>query len=121
MKNNILNLLRVAAFGFHAGYAGAALALLDWAWQLEHNSREALPSKAHYQHKRDLDLEVKEQVSKGVQQNEGKMPHILIIGALGRCGKGVSKPHMIGRSILILGSPRPLSAVAKLVSQKRIF
>lgn len=25
---------RVAAFGYHAGFAGAALALETWAWQL---------------------------------------------------------------------------------------
>jgi len=94
-KANTLCLLRVAAFGFHAGYAGAALALLDWAWQLEHSKREGLPSTSHYQHKSDLDSEVKEQVSKGVQKNKGKPPRILILGALGRCGGGVSRTHVI--------------------------
>lgn len=89
-RANALSLLRVAAFGFHAGYAGAALALLDWAWQLEYGNKEALPSKSHYQHKSDLDSEVKEQVSKGVQKNNGKTPRVLVIGALGRCGSGVS-------------------------------
>lgn len=92
---NTLYLLRVAAFGFHAGYAGAALALLDWAWQLEHGTKEALPSKSHYQHKSDLDSEVKEQVSKGVQKNKGKPPRVLVIGALGRCGSGVSWHQVI--------------------------
>lgn len=93
MSSDIANtpcLLRVAAFGFHAGYAGAALALLDWAWQLEHGSKEALPGKGHYQRKSDLDSEVKEQVSKGVQKNKGKPPRVLVLGALGRCGGGVS-------------------------------
>lgn len=85
--------LRVAAFGFHAGYAGAALALLDWAWQLEHGNKEALPSKTHYQCKSDLDSEIKEQVSIGLQINKGKPPRVLVIGALGRCGKGVSRRH----------------------------
>ncbi len=92
-ETNTLCLLRVAAFGFHAGYAGAALALLDWAWQLE--NKEPLPSKSHYQHKSDLDSEVKEQVSKGVQKNRGKPPRVQIIGALGRCGRGVSRPHVL--------------------------
>lgn len=78
----------MAAFGFHAGYAGAALALLDWAWQLEHGNKEALPSKGHYQRKRDLDIELKEHVSKGVQKNQGNPPRVLVIGALGRCGRG---------------------------------
>jgi len=81
----------VAAFGSYAGYAGAALALLDWAWQLEHGSKEGLPSKSHYQRKSDLDSEVKEQVSNGVQTNKGKPPRVLIIGALGRCGNGVGR------------------------------
>ena len=83
----------MAAFGFHAGYAGAALALMDWAWQL--GNKEALPGKSHYQHKSDLDSEVKEQVSKAVQKNKGKTPRVLIIGALGRCGKGVSWPYVM--------------------------
>ncbi len=94
-KANTPYFLRVAAFGFHAGYAGAALALLNWAWQLEHSSREALPSKGHYQRKGDLDIELKEQVSKGVQNNKGSPPRVLVIGALGRCGRGVSRPHVI--------------------------
>ena len=94
-------LLRVAAFGFHAGYAGAALALLDWAWQLEHGNKEALPGKSHYQHKIDLDLEVKKQVSKGVQKNKGKPPRVLVIGSLGRCGTGVSRLHVILDQLLI--------------------
>ena len=91
-KTNVSS--RVAAFGYHAGYAGAALALLDWAWQLEHGNKETLPSKAHYQHKSDLDSEVREQVSKGVQRNKGKSPRVLVIGALGRCGRGVSHFHV---------------------------
>jgi len=85
----------VAAFGFHAGYAGAALALLNWAWLLEHGNEEALPGKDHYQRKSHLDLEVKEQVSQGVQKNKGNPPRVLVIGVLGRCGRGVSGPDII--------------------------
>lgn len=90
---------RVAAFGYHAGYAGAALALLDWAWQLEHGSKEALPSKSHYQHKSDLDVEVKDQVSKGVATNKGQLPRVLVLGALGRCGRGVSQRFLVIRDV----------------------
>lgn len=86
-----ISLCRVAAFGYHAGYAGAALALLDWAWQLEHGGKKALPSKSHYQRKSDLDVEVKDQVSKGVATNKGQPPRVLVLGALGRCGRGVSQ------------------------------
>ena len=88
-------MIRVAAFGHHAGYAGAALALLDWAWQLEHGNKEALPGKSHYSHKDHLDSEVKEQVLKGVQKNRGKEPRVMILGALGRCGKGVGRSSVL--------------------------
>lgn len=70
-------------------------AILDWAWQLEHHGKEPLPGKSHYQFKKDLDVEVKEQVSKGAEKNQGKPPRVLIIGALGRCGRGVSFPYMM--------------------------
>lgn len=33
---------RVAAFGYHAGFAGAAIALLAWAWQLTHGKHQNL-------------------------------------------------------------------------------
>ncbi|KAL2057370.1 hypothetical protein ABVK25_002423 [Lepraria finkii] len=79
---------RVAAFGYHAGYAGAALALMNWAWQIEHGKEPPLPGKRHYHYKDDLDKEVKEQVSKGAQKNGGRLPRVLVIGALGRCGTG---------------------------------
>lgn len=79
---------RVAAFGYHAGYAGAALALMDWAWQIEHGEQPALPGKSPYQYKSDLDKEVKEQVTKGIRQIGGEPPRVLIIGSLGRCGRG---------------------------------
>ncbi len=103
---NTIHLPRVAAFGFHAGYAGAALALLDWAWQLEHGNKEDLPSKGHYQRKSDLDTEIKEQVSKGLERNKGKPPRVLVIGALGRCGRGVSRPHVILDKYTNANSPR---------------
>lgn len=37
-----VNKRRVAAFGFHAGFAGSALALKAYTWQLEHKD-EPLP------------------------------------------------------------------------------
>lgn len=70
---NTLCLLRVPSFGFRAGYAGAALALLDRAWQFEQGNKEGLPSKSRYQRKSDLDSEVKDQASNSVPKNEGKL------------------------------------------------
>lgn len=37
---------RVAAFGYHAGFAGAAIALMAWAWQLTHGMQQ--PCKHTY-------------------------------------------------------------------------
>ena len=61
---------------------------MNWAWQLEHSIETPLPGKSHYQHKSDLDKEVKEQVKNGAAKNQGKFPRVLVIGALGRCGSG---------------------------------
>ena len=47
-----------------------------------------MPGRSHYQYQKDLDEEVRQEVAKGVQKNGGKLPRILIIGALGRCGRG---------------------------------
>ncbi|KAL8769013.1 MAG: hypothetical protein Q9209_004930 [Squamulea sp. 1 TL-2023] len=82
------NRRRVAAFGYHAGYAGAALALEDWAWQLQHGAEIPLPGKKPYNTESDLLKEVKSDVAAGIGKNDGKAPQILIIGSLGRCGRG---------------------------------
>ena len=78
---------RVAAFGYHAGYAGAALAIEAWAWQLTHPSSEPLPGVSSYPNENLLLADVKASVAKGTQ-HAGRAPRVLIIGALGRCGKG---------------------------------
>ena len=123
------NRRRVAAFGYHAGYAGktprvvtltlhdlhigvlstvcflsnhpssalermsntdtmpssgAAIALLDWAHQLEHGAQTPLPGKKPYNTESDLVNEVRSELSRGIQKNRGKAPQVLIIGALGR-------------------------------------
>ena len=56
---------RVAAFGYYAGYAGAAIALMDWAWQLEHGAQTPLPGKKPYNTENDLLKEVKSDDEKG--------------------------------------------------------
>ena len=61
---------------------------MDWAWQLEHGKQPPLPGKSPYQYKSDLDKEVKEQVTKGIQKIGGRSPRVLVIGSLGRCGSG---------------------------------
>ncbi|KAJ5760701.1 Saccharopine dehydrogenase [Penicillium odoratum] len=78
---------RVAAFGFSAGYAGSALAVKNWAWQLAHPNGAPLPGEVPYANQGLLIESVKESVEAG-KKISGKYPTILVIGALGRCGKG---------------------------------
>ncbi|KXG46929.1 uncharacterized protein PGRI_036750 [Penicillium griseofulvum] len=77
---------RVAAFGWSAGYAGSALAVKNWAWQLTHPN-ETLPGEVPYANQDRLVESVKESLEAGMKI-AGKAPKILVIGALGRCGSG---------------------------------
>ncbi|KAJ5185330.1 hypothetical protein N7491_006799 [Penicillium cf. griseofulvum] len=77
---------RVAAFGWSAGYAGSALAVKNWAWQLTHPN-ETLPGEVPYANQDRLVESVKESLEAG-KKIAGKAPKILVIGALGRCGSG---------------------------------
>ena len=81
------NRRRVAAFGYHAGFAGAALALMAWAWQLTHGKDELLPGVTPYENEAALIKDVKEAVETG-KGKTGHLPRVLVIGALGRCGSG---------------------------------
>jgi saccharopine dehydrogenase (NAD+, L-lysine-forming) len=81
------NRRRVAAFGYHAGFAGAALALLTWAWQLKNGKDKPLPSVSSYENEHLLIEDVKKAVEEG-KAKAGHYPRILVIGALGRCGRG---------------------------------
>jgi saccharopine dehydrogenase (NAD+, L-lysine-forming) len=78
---------RVAAFGYHAGFAGAALALKAWAWQLTHPASEPFPGVSSYPNEDALIVDVKKAIAVG-KEKSGKDPRILVIGALGRCGSG---------------------------------
>ncbi|MEM9575371.1 MAG: saccharopine dehydrogenase [Pseudomonadota bacterium] len=72
---------RVAAFGYWAGYAGAAVALLCWAAQ--QRGEQAGPVSAFARSTDLLSALQSELVATGTQR-----PNTLIIGALGRVGKG---------------------------------
>jgi saccharopine dehydrogenase (NAD+, L-lysine forming) len=78
--------VRVAAFGWSAGFSGAALALQNWAWQLN-NPGKLLPAVESYPNESDLLTAVKKSIAEG-QTKAGKLPRVLVIGALGRCGSG---------------------------------
>ena len=78
---------RIAAFGFSAGYAGTALALLSWAHQIVNPGVEQGPVPK-YDLATDLIADVKASLAKALPLNGGKYPQVMIIGALGRCGSG---------------------------------
>jgi saccharopine dehydrogenase (NAD+, L-lysine forming) len=74
---------RVAAFGYWAGYAGAAVALKCWAVQRAGEEIEPMgtyPSAA----------EMQDDVSADLNASGGPRPSALIIGALGRVGRGAA-------------------------------
>lgn len=78
---------RVAAFGYYAGYAGAAISLLAWAHQMQ-NPGTLCPSIPAYPSEKALVSDVKSALKVAVTLNNGQNPQVLIIGALGRCGTG---------------------------------
>ena len=78
---------RVAAFGYYAGYAGAAVALMAWAHQIS-SPDTALGSVPIYPTAPELEQSVKKSVASAVSKNNGHQPQVIVIGALGRCGSG---------------------------------
>ncbi|CAG8522852.1 8280_t:CDS:2 [Ambispora leptoticha] len=76
---------RVAAFGYNAGFAGAAIGIDVWAQQNLNPSIE-YPSIDPYPNENKLIEHVKSRVE--AARKGGQYPRIMIIGALGRCGKG---------------------------------
>lgn len=77
---------RVAAFGFHAGFAGAAAGALAFAKQQEEGGKGVLKGLKPYLNEGKMVDEVRsslESVKGGVEN-----VRVLVIGALGRCGSG---------------------------------
>ncbi|KAJ3533151.1 hypothetical protein NM208_g8118 [Fusarium decemcellulare] len=84
---------RVSAFGWHAGFCGAALGLKDWAFKLS-NPGEKLPSvgtftegRGYYWNEEELVSQIREDVAAG-EKILGRKPTVMVLGALGRCGSG---------------------------------
>jgi len=73
---------RIAAFGYWAGFAGAALSVLAWANQ-QQNITPPLADISSYQDKQQL----LEALVQALNKVEAK-PQVLVIGAKGRSGKG---------------------------------
>ncbi|RWA13243.1 hypothetical protein EKO27_g1849 [Xylaria grammica] len=81
---------RIAAFGFSAGFAGTALALLSWSHQLLHPGVPQGPVPAFDSASTLVEL-VRSSVAEALPLNGGEYPRLMIIGALGRCGKGATE------------------------------
>lgn len=79
---------RVAAFGFYAGFAGAAIGVLDWAFKQTHSDSENLPGVSPYPNESALVDHVKKELDAALKVTGGEYPKCLVIGALGRCGSG---------------------------------
>ena len=76
---------RIAAFGQWAGFAGAGLATIAWSNQIQKKS-PVLPPVQSRQNAAALISESEECIA-----SAGKKPKVLVIGALGRCGRGAIK------------------------------
>lgn len=63
---------------------------MNWAWQLQQgpDANKSLPGKTPYENEKLLIKEVKAELEKGLVKTNGKYPRVLVIGALGRCGRG---------------------------------
>ncbi len=70
---------RVAAFGYWAGYVGAALALMGYAYFK--NNPLPFPALDHFRSKEALIDHIRGQLG-------GVPPKTMVMGALGRCGRG---------------------------------
>ena len=60
---------------------------MAWAWQLTHGKDEPLPGVTPYENEAALIEDVKKAVQEGKLKGS-RLPRVLVIGALGRCGKG---------------------------------
>lgn len=60
---------------------------MTWAHQLTHGKGSPLPSVSSYENEHLLISDVKKAVETG-KSKAGHLPRVLVIGALGRCGRG---------------------------------
>ena len=78
---------RLAAFGYWAGYAGAAIALKIWLGRQVGGAKFVLQAQTPYSSKEQLI----DELARGFKSiDAGRTPNTIVIGALGRCGQGAS-------------------------------
>jgi saccharopine dehydrogenase (NAD+, L-lysine-forming) len=78
---------RVAAFGYHAGFAGAAIGLDVWCQQrlapeVELGEIKPFPNEDR------LIAYTTQRLREAIAKTSGAPPKVLVMGALGRCGSG---------------------------------
>jgi len=89
------NQRRVAAFGYWAGFAGAALSVQAWANQ-QQNIKPPLAQLSSYQDKQQLLSALTQAL-----QNCDRQPSLMVIGAKGRSGTGAADlAKELGLSVL---------------------
>lgn len=60
---------------------------MAWSWQLTNGQDKAMPGVTAYENEDALIADVKKAVGEG-KAKAGHLPRVLVIGALGRCGRG---------------------------------
>ncbi|TPX33781.1 saccharopine dehydrogenase (NAD+, L-lysine-forming) [Synchytrium microbalum] len=78
---------RVAAFGYHAGFAGSAMGIDLWAHQQLSPNTDYPPTKP-YPNDKELIQYIKTRLDAATALNNNKQPTVMVMGALGRCGGG---------------------------------
>jgi len=60
---------------------------MAWAWQIKNGQNKPMPGVEAYENEAALISDVQQAVKEG-QTKAGHLPRVLVIGALGRCGRG---------------------------------
>ncbi|KAI8144680.1 hypothetical protein BJV82DRAFT_512885 [Fennellomyces sp. T-0311] len=84
---NDANGRRVAAFGYMAGFAGAAVGIDVWCHQKTKGS-EIYGALKPYPNEEALINFTKGRLAEAAAVNGGQYPKVMVMGALGRCGTG---------------------------------
>ncbi|KAI9277762.1 hypothetical protein BY458DRAFT_432790 [Sporodiniella umbellata] len=84
---NDANGRRVAAFGYMAGFAGAAVCVEGWAEQKLNPGQPLGPLKP-YPNEKALISHIQSKFQRAVALNRDQVPTLMVMGALGRCGTG---------------------------------
>jgi len=79
---------RVAAFGWHAGFAGAALGLLALSEQVKDPKNGKLGRQTKYPNETELIDHAKKELDVIKKSRADGKVKALVVGALGRCGRG---------------------------------